>query len=323
VVKYMGIALKRRDNAPIVKTIFGTAMRTLLLEKDVAKACQGVQRACLDLVQGKVTLGQLTITKSLRADYADASRIAHKVLADRMAARDPGSAPSSGDRIPYVYVQAPVGAAAAALQGERIESPAWIKAHGLVPDYEFYLHHQLQNPICQMFGLLLDQLPGADTIPWATAPREADKRAAWQEAQAAQLLFRAAYQACSKNQTKAFINKFFGDAKVVVGPGGVAIKPTATAATSTITTAAPAKQLSINQFLFDGFVVNTMDKTKREIAARKKKAVAEEGKAEPAVSKANGKGRAKPAVGKAEPAVGKAEPAVSKAIPKNEIVSNK
>jgi hypothetical protein len=287
VFKYMGIALKRRDNAPIVKTIFGTAMRTLLLEKDVPKAALGVQQACLDLVHGKVKLGQLTITKSLRAEYADATRIAHKVLADRMTARDPGSAPASGDRIPYVYIQAPVGAAAAKLQGERIETPSWIKAHGLTPDYEFYLHHQLQNPICQMFGLLLNQIPGSETIPWAAAPLDEDKRLAWQEAQAAQLLFRAAYQACSKGQTKAFVSKFFGSS-VVVGPKGVTMKPSTTAGTTATATVKP-KQMSINQFMFDGFVVQTIEKAKR--ATRKAKEAKEETKEDPKEPK---KTRAKP-----------------------------
>ena len=281
VFKYMGIALKRRDNAPIVKTIFGTAMRTLLLEKDVSKATRGVQQACLDLVHGKAKLGQLTITKSLRAEYADATRIAHKVLAERMKVRDPGSAPASGDRIPYVYVQAPVGSTAAKLQGDRIESPAWIKAHGLTPDYEFYLHHQLQNPICQMFGLLLDQMPGSDTIPWASAPSEEDldKRLAWQEAQAAQLLFRAAYQACSKGQTKAFVNKFFGaTTSVVIGPKGATLK-TATATTAT------TKQTGLNQFMLDGFIVKTIEKAKRATRKAKEEEETKEEKTEKSETK--------------------------------------
>jgi DNA polymerase elongation subunit (family B) len=91
--KYMGIALKRRDNAPIVKTIFGGAMKMLLDKRDVAGAFQFVKEKCLELVDGKVSLGQLTVTKSLRASYANPESIAHKVLADRITARDPGNAP--------------------------------------------------------------------------------------------------------------------------------------------------------------------------------------------------------------------------------------
>jgi hypothetical protein len=40
--KYMGIALKRRDNAPIVKTIFCGAMKMLLDKRDVEGAFQFV-----------------------------------------------------------------------------------------------------------------------------------------------------------------------------------------------------------------------------------------------------------------------------------------
>ena len=37
--------------------------------------------------------------------YKNPQQIAHKVLADRMKKRDPGSAPQSNDRVPYVYIQ--------------------------------------------------------------------------------------------------------------------------------------------------------------------------------------------------------------------------
>ena len=98
----------------------------------------------------------------MRAEYANPLQIAHKALADRMALRDPGNAPASGDRIPFVYVRPEIGKTAAKLQGDRIEAPTWIKEKGLLPDYEFYLTNQLQNPISQMFGLILEDMPGAD-----------------------------------------------------------------------------------------------------------------------------------------------------------------
>jgi len=47
------------------------------------------------------------ITKSLRSTYKNPDQIAHKVLADRIAKRDPGNKPKSGDRIPYVYIVNP------------------------------------------------------------------------------------------------------------------------------------------------------------------------------------------------------------------------
>lgn len=280
VFKYMGIALKRRDNAPIVKTIFGSAMRSLLLDRDIVAATQGVQTACLNMVQGKVKLGQLTITKSLRAEYADPTRIAHKVLADRIAAREPGSAPASGDRIPYVYVRPEAGSAAAKLQGDRIETPSWIKEKGLTPDYEFYLGHQLQNPISQMFGLLLADMPGSEKVPWASAPTDPRKRLAWNEDQAAVLLFQKAYQLCSNGTKRAFAAKFFGvesgDIIKVTQRKAATTSTTVTMPTTTTTVAKKPAQSTLNSFMFQSYLVHNMEQTQRQQRAALKKKAEEE-----------------------------------------------
>jgi len=68
-------------------------------ERDLTKSV-GVARAMLDdLVQNRIPFRKLIITKSLRANYANPESIAHKVLADRIADRDPGNAPKANDRI--------------------------------------------------------------------------------------------------------------------------------------------------------------------------------------------------------------------------------
>ena len=65
----MGIATKRRDNAPVVKTIYGGAIRILLTDKDIPAATEFVKEKTMDLVSGKMSMNQLTISKSLRAEY--------------------------------------------------------------------------------------------------------------------------------------------------------------------------------------------------------------------------------------------------------------
>jgi DNA polymerase elongation subunit (family B) len=102
--KSMGIVLKRRDNAPIVKDIFGGALDTLLMEKDVKKAQQFVNQKLLDVLENKVPLEKFIVSKSLRDDYKNPEQIAHRVLADRMKTRDPGTAPKVGDRLQFVFV---------------------------------------------------------------------------------------------------------------------------------------------------------------------------------------------------------------------------
>jgi hypothetical protein len=289
VTKYMGIALKRRDNAPIVKTVYGTAMRKLLLDRDVPGATKYVQDACMDLVKGKVKLGQLTITKSLRAEYANPLQIAHKALADRMAARDPGNAPASGDRIPFVYVQPPVGSQAAKLQGDRVEAPSYIKEHGLIPDYEFYLGHQLQNPISQMFGLLLEEMPGTEGVPWSQKPEDVEKQLIWKEQMAGQILFGKAFQACNKHHRSAFVNRFFGLSEAKSESSSIKTDSKELVSTSTAVTAPSFMnhqvikaseekkpvQATLSSFMKYEFVVKTIQKierTKKAVAKKEAKA---------------------------------------------------
>ena len=121
--KSMGLVLKRRDNANIVKIVYGGVIDRLLAGADVAGAIEFVKAKMDDLVSGRVPVSDLVVTKNLGGEYADPDRIAHAVLAKRMAERDPGSAPAVGDRVPYVYVLPAPGEERGALQGDRIEHP--------------------------------------------------------------------------------------------------------------------------------------------------------------------------------------------------------
>jgi DNA polymerase delta subunit 1 len=100
----MGIVLKRRDNAPIVKTIYGGIIDIILNKRNIEASKSFFYDSIKNLLNGKVDIGQLVISKSLKTDYANPNSIAHKVLADRMGERDPGNKPQSNDRIPYCYV---------------------------------------------------------------------------------------------------------------------------------------------------------------------------------------------------------------------------
>jgi hypothetical protein len=77
------------------------------------------------------------------------------VLADRIAEREPGNKPTSGDRIPFVYV---VNPNKKALQGEKIETPTFIRDNKLQIDYSFYITNQIMKPLLQLFGLVLDDI---------------------------------------------------------------------------------------------------------------------------------------------------------------------
>ena len=101
----MGIVLKRRDNAPIVKTIYGGVIDIILNQRNVEDSKKYFKRAIEDLLDGNVDISQLVVSKTVKNDYSNPTLIAHKVLADRMGERDPGNKPQSNDRIPYCYIE--------------------------------------------------------------------------------------------------------------------------------------------------------------------------------------------------------------------------
>jgi DNA polymerase elongation subunit (family B) len=155
--KSMGIVLKRRDNAPIVKDVYGGLIDILMKERNTTQAIDFVKESLLHLQQGKTPLDKLIITKSLRSGYKNPLQMAHKVLADRVGVRDPGNKPKPGDRIRFVFIKTPPKKKQ--LQGEKIETPEYIKQHQLVPDYKHYITNQLMKPLQQVIELTLDDIP--------------------------------------------------------------------------------------------------------------------------------------------------------------------
>lgn len=152
--KSMGIVLKRRDNAPIVKDVYGGIIDILMKDRDVKKSTEFLKKCLLDITEQKVPIEKLVISKSLRSFYKKPEQIAHNVLAERIGIRDPGNKPSPGDRIPYVYIQT----TGKKLQGEKIETPTFIQDNNLKIDYGFYITNQIMKPVVQIYTLVINQL---------------------------------------------------------------------------------------------------------------------------------------------------------------------
>ena len=154
--KSMGIVLKRRDNADVVKDIYGGNIDILMRNGDVKEAMQFTKQFLQDIVDGGIDMRKLIISKSLRDWYKNPQSIAHRVLADRMGKRDPGNKPAVGSRIPYIYFQTK---GKVKLQGDKIEHPDYMIKHNLKPDYTFYITNQIMKPLMQIYALVLEQIP--------------------------------------------------------------------------------------------------------------------------------------------------------------------
>ena len=156
----MGIVLKRRDNANIVKHVYGGIIKIIMEEQNIPKSINFLKSELDKLVDGQFPLDMLTITKSLKSYYKNPESIAHKVLADRIGEREPGNKPLPSDRIPYVYIVKKEKKGEKMLQGDKIELPTYIKEHNLKPDYLTYITNQIQKPVCQIYALIVEKLEG-------------------------------------------------------------------------------------------------------------------------------------------------------------------
>ncbi|WVR03623.1 hypothetical protein IAU60_000616 [Kwoniella sp. DSM 27419] len=151
-----GIETVRRDNCRLVSTVIETCLFKMLIDRDVKGAEEYVKHTISDLLQNKVDMSQLVITKALaKADYA--AKQAHVELAERMRKRDAGSAPALGDRVAYVIIKGIKGAAAY----EKSEDPLYVLEHNVPIDTRYYLENQLAKPLMRIFEPILGEKAGS------------------------------------------------------------------------------------------------------------------------------------------------------------------
>lgn len=136
----------------LVQTVIDTALRKMLIDKDVEGAQQYTKNIIADLLQNKVDMSQLVITKALsKADYAN--KQPHTELAEKMRKRDPGSAPALGDRVAYVIVKGARGDQFF----KRSEDPIFVLEHNIPLDTQYYLENQLSKPLLRIFEPILGE----------------------------------------------------------------------------------------------------------------------------------------------------------------------
>ena len=153
---FMGIVLKRRDNAPIVKEICNGIIDALLNHKDPEKARDYTKDCIAKMFNNDYDINYFLTSKTLKLkeSYKDWTKIGHVVLAERIGIRDPGNKPQSGDRIEFAAIKIP-NKTKETLQGDMIETPKFIHEKNLDLDYVFYMTNQIMNPALQFLDLAI------------------------------------------------------------------------------------------------------------------------------------------------------------------------
>ena len=147
-----GIETVRRDNCRLVQIVIETVLRKILIDRDVQGAEDYVKETISSLLQNKIDLSMLVITKALtKSDYT--AKQAHVELAERMRKRDAGSAPALGDRVAYVIVKGAGGSK----NYEKSEDPIFVLENNVPIDTKYYLDNQLANPLGRIFEPILGE----------------------------------------------------------------------------------------------------------------------------------------------------------------------
>lgn len=156
-----GIETVRRDNCALVKNVVTDVLEAILIQRSPQKAIDIVKNVTSELLQDKIDLSLLVISKSLgkganASDYI--SKQAHVELAERMRKRDPTSAPVVGDRVPYIIIRSEKNAP----NYKKSEDPIWVLENNIPIDTTYYLENQQKQPQIRIFEPLFGSSEAAE-----------------------------------------------------------------------------------------------------------------------------------------------------------------
>uniref|UniRef100_A0AAV1TDL5 DNA polymerase n=1 Tax=Peronospora matthiolae TaxID=2874970 RepID=A0AAV1TDL5_9STRA len=165
-----GLETVRRDNCLLVRRMVESVLRKILINRDVPGAIAYTKNVISDLLQNRIDISLLVITKGLKktVDQDDYKvKQAHTELAERMRKRDAGSAPALGERIAYVIIDK----GKATPLYEKAEDPVYALENNIPIDCDYYMKQQLQNPLERIFEPIIglskvksDLLNGTHTL---------------------------------------------------------------------------------------------------------------------------------------------------------------
>jgi DNA polymerase delta subunit 1 len=147
-----GLQVVRRDSCPFVRETLKKLLEMVLESSDPNPVITAAREAAKTLIQGKVPIEKLLMSKQLAAEYKVPQP--HVAVRDKVRARAPGSEPQQGDRVAFVIVKGD------GRMYEKAEDPAWVREKNVPLDFQYYFTNQFKKPVQD----LLEPLVSADLI---------------------------------------------------------------------------------------------------------------------------------------------------------------
>ncbi|VFQ74813.1 unnamed protein product [Cuscuta campestris] len=161
-----GIETVRRDNCLLVKNLVTESLHKLLIDRDVPGAVQYVKNTISDLLKNRMDLSLLVITKVGSNQLINQMPTNLMIHLPRchphqkrspphsqslLLKRDAATAPTVGDRVPYVIIKGAKGAKAY----EKSEDPIYVLENNIPIDPHYYLENQISKPLLRIFEPIL------------------------------------------------------------------------------------------------------------------------------------------------------------------------
>ena len=172
-VDIKGLQVVRRDNTPHVREVCKEILDIILESNNPTDAKECAHRRGVELLSGKVPIEKLTLSQKLGDSYkgercprecrpsdgcthcynGKVVNLAHVNVRNKIRRRAPGSEPQSGDRVPYVLVNAD-----SIRQCDKAEDPQWVIANPTKAclDYHYYFDNKFMTPVCDLLEPLVE-----------------------------------------------------------------------------------------------------------------------------------------------------------------------
>ena len=144
----------RSDSAKIAKKVYNGVIELILHEKQIDNSVVYLKKQLINIIEGKFIMDNFIIGKKIKEYYDNPETQAHKMLADRIAYRNPSLKPKPGDKVEYIFIE--TENKKKKLLGDCVEDPKFITENNLTIDYAYYITNQIMKPLCELYGLQIE-----------------------------------------------------------------------------------------------------------------------------------------------------------------------